>query len=149
MPSIKIALEISEAIIKESPAAAKLAEEVGSMVGGAAKQLRHVLEKKADSSGWHQARTIAAVEVKFMNWDVVEVKVEAPLSLHVRFLDGTSGKVRFHLSFLTGVFQALKDQNLFEQVHIDSGVVAWPGDLDLAPDAMYSEIKQHGEWLLR
>jgi hypothetical protein len=87
-----------------------------------------------------------------MNWDVVEVKVEAPLSLYVRFLDGTNGKVRFDASYLTGVFQALqalKDQNLFEQVHIDSGVVAWPGDLDLAPDAMYNEIKRHGEWILR
>jgi hypothetical protein len=84
-----------------------------------------------------------------MKWDVVEVKVEAPLSLYVRFSDGTNGKVRFDQSYLTGVFQALNDQTLFDQVHIDSGVVAWPGDLDLAPDAMYSAIKQHGELVLR
>jgi len=84
-----------------------------------------------------------------MNWDVVEVKVEAPLSLHVRFHDGTKGKVRFEPSYLTGVFKALQDQQVFEQVHIDGGAVAWPGELDLAPDAMYSAIKSQGEWILR
>jgi hypothetical protein len=26
--------------------------------------------------------------------------------------------------------------------------MAWPGDLDLAPDAMYAEIKKNGEWIL-
>lgn len=83
-----------------------------------------------------------------MNWDVVEVKVEAPLSLQVRFQDGTKGKVRFERSYLTGVFKALQDQAVFEQVHIDGGAVAWPGELDLAPDAMYSVIKSQGEWVL-
>lgn len=24
----------------------------------------------------------------------------------------------------------------------------WPGDIDLAPDAMYAEIKAHGRWRL-
>ncbi len=84
-----------------------------------------------------------------MNWDVVEVKVEAPLSLHVCFQDGTKGKVRFEPSYLTGVFRVLQDQKVFEQVHIDGGAVAWPGELDLAPDAMYSAIKSQGEWILR
>ena len=27
-----------------------------------------------------------------------------------------------------------------EQVFIDSGAVAWPGEIDLAPDAMHAEI---------
>ena len=28
----------------------------------------------------------------------------------------------------------------FEQVIIDRGGVAWPGEIDLAPDAMYAQI---------
>jgi hypothetical protein len=84
-----------------------------------------------------------------MYWDVIEVKVEAPLSLQVRFFDGTRGKVRFEQSYLTGVFQALKDSSVFEQAHVDGGAVVWPGELDLAPDAMYREIKARGEWILR
>lgn len=84
-----------------------------------------------------------------MNRDVVEVKVEAPLSLHVRFHDGTKGEVHFEPSYLTAAFRVLKDQQVFEQVHIDGGAVAWPGELNLAPDAMYSAIKSEGEWILR
>lgn len=82
-------------------------------------------------------------------WDVIEVKPEPPLTLHVRFEDGLSGKVRFESSHLTGVFESLKNPNIFAQVHVDGGAVAWPGDVDLAPDAMYDEIKSNGEWVLR
>lgn len=84
-----------------------------------------------------------------MEWDVVEVKPQAPLALHVKFADGTSGSVRFEASHLTGVFEALKDPSVFNRVYVESGAVLWPGDLDLAPDAMYREIKLHGEWVLR
>ena len=84
-----------------------------------------------------------------MKWDVIEVQPIAPLALRVRFEDGTSGPVRFAESHLTGVFEALKDPSLFERVHVQDGAVAWPGDIDLAPDAMYAAIKQQGEWVLR
>jgi hypothetical protein len=47
-----------------------------------------------------------------------------------------------------GVFAQLADFALFAQVLVEHGAVTWPGDLDLAPDAMYSEIKSHGEWIL-
>jgi hypothetical protein len=72
-----------------------------------------------------------------------------PLALQVKFQDGTIGKVRFENSHLTGVFQALKNTAIFDQVHINNGAIAWPGDIDLAPDAMYAQIQSHGEWILR
>jgi Protein of unknown function (DUF2442) len=84
-----------------------------------------------------------------MEWDVIEVKTIAPLALSVQFADGTVGKVQFEQSHLTGVFEALKDPVVFQQAHIEEGVVAWPGDLDLAPDAMYQAIKSDGVWVLR
>lgn len=84
-----------------------------------------------------------------MKWDVVDVKPIAPLAIRVQFEDGLVGKVQFEQSHLTGVFAALKDPIVFQQAHIDGGAVAWPGDLDLAPDAMYQEIQSHGEWVLR
>jgi 4-amino-4-deoxy-L-arabinose transferase-like glycosyltransferase len=34
----------------------------------------------------------------------------------------------------------LADAQFFEQVLIDCGAVAWPGEIDLAPDAMYAQI---------
>lgn len=84
-----------------------------------------------------------------MHWDVIAVQARPPLGLAVRFADGTSGTVRFEPTHLTGVFAALKDPETFAQVFVDHGAVAWPGDIDLAPDAMYMEIKRHGEWVLR
>ncbi len=84
-----------------------------------------------------------------MNWDVIDVKAIEPLALQVKFEDGTIGKVRFENSHLTGVFEALKNPATFNQVHIDNGAFAWPGDIDLAPDAMYAQIQSHGEWILR
>ncbi len=84
-----------------------------------------------------------------VNWDVVEVKPIAPLALQVTFADGTAGQVRFEPSHLTGVFEALKSPGVFAQAHIDNGAVAWPGNLDLAPDAMYEQIRLNGEWVLR
>ena len=34
----------------------------------------------------------------------------------------------------------LLDVQFFEKVFIDEGAVAWPGEIDLAPDAMYAEV---------
>jgi hypothetical protein len=83
-----------------------------------------------------------------MYWDVLEVKVIEYLTLQVSFQDGTSGLVIFKPEHLTGVFELLKDEQFFSKVFIDNGVVSWPGEIDLAPDAMYREIKQHGQWVL-
>ena len=84
-----------------------------------------------------------------MEYDVVEVQAVTPMALQVRFSDGTAGRVRFEPTHLTGVFEALKDPIVFAQARVEAGAVTWPGDLDLAPDAMYAEIKSHGEWVLR
>ena len=84
-----------------------------------------------------------------MNWNVVSVKPISPLAIAVRFEDGTEGQVRFELSHLSGVFEELKAPEVFRQARIEDGAVTWPGEIDLAPDAMYREIKRSGEWVLR
>jgi hypothetical protein len=84
-----------------------------------------------------------------MNWDVVSVQPTSPLELSVRFEDGTEGKVRFESSHMSGVFEALKAPDFFCQARVEEGAVTWPGEIDLAPDAMYREIKRFGEWVLR
>jgi hypothetical protein len=84
-----------------------------------------------------------------MNWDVVAVEPVSTLVLAVRFEDGTEGNVRFEASHLSGVFEALKAPEVFRQARVEGGAVTWPGEIDLAPDAMYREIKKSGEWVLR
>jgi Protein of unknown function (DUF2442) len=84
-------------------------------------------------------------------WRVAKVAVLPDLRLRVRFNDGTEGVVdlaAFVRSAAAGVFAALRDENVFAQARIEIGAVTWPGGIDLAPDAMYRAIKQHGTWVM-
>lgn len=84
-------------------------------------------------------------------WRVAEVEALPGWRLRVRHNDGVAGTVDMSAmvhSPRAGVFAALRDVELFNQVFLDLGAVAWPGELDLAPDAMHDEIAAHGEWIL-
>jgi hypothetical protein len=47
-----------------------------------------------------------------------------------------------------GIFAELRNPTLFAQAYVEYEVVTWPGEIDLAPDAMYDEIKKQGRWVL-
>ena len=79
---------------------------------------------------------------------VVAVQVLDHLRLSVRFRDGLTGEVILKESHLRGVFEALRDPAVFAQVSCEEGFVEWPGEIDLAPDAMHDEIRAHGQWIL-
>jgi hypothetical protein len=81
-------------------------------------------------------------------YQVVDVAAVGNRRLAVRFADGLSGEIEFRESFFHGVFQPIKDPDLFAQVTCSQGFVEWPGDLDLAPDAMYAAIKAYGRWVM-
>ena len=87
-----------------------------------------------------------------MPWRVVEAQALPGYKLRVRFMDGLAGLV--DLSALVqspraGVFAPLADPVRFAQASVQHGAVTWPGELDLAPDAMYTAIKKDGEWVLQ
>lgn len=75
-----------------------------------------------------------------MYWDIVKAVPKANYSLFVRFKDGLEGLVHLRPEQLTGVLEPLRDERFFEQAFIDDGAVTWPGEIDLAPDAMYAEV---------
>lgn len=82
-------------------------------------------------------------------WRVNEVRVIDDYAVWVRFVDGLEGVVRFLPGFFRGVFSHLIDPAQFRQVAVVGGAVTWPGELDLAPDAMHEEIKRRGgEWVV-
>ncbi len=84
--------------------------------------------------------------------DVAEVMPLEGFRLHVRFHDGVKGEVdmgAFIHSPSAGVFADLADPARFAQVYVEYGAVTWPGELDLAPDAMYTELKKNGKWTLK
>lgn len=86
-----------------------------------------------------------------MPWLVTEVTCLPGYRLFVRFEDGLAGTVDMAgliASTEAGVFANLRDPAVFEQARLEYGAVTWPGELDLAPDAMHEEIRQNGEWKL-
>jgi hypothetical protein len=97
----------------------------------------------------NRAAEVTSAIVVSSPWSVRGVRALPGFRLAVDFADGTNGVVDASgliLSPNAGVFSRLRDPILFEQVYISFGAVTWPGNLDLAPDAMYDEIKAHGEW---
>jgi hypothetical protein len=63
-------------------------------------------------------------------WRVEHVEPLDGYCLRVQFQDGTIGTVD-----LAGLVHSA-----------DAGVVTWPGEIDLAPDAMHRAIRDHGEY---
>lgn len=81
-------------------------------------------------------------------WHVTRVEPVGPLRLAVQFVDGTSGHAQLAPTALEGVFAPLRDPEMFAQVHVADGAVTWPGEIDLAPDAMHDAIAATGEYVL-
>jgi hypothetical protein len=86
-----------------------------------------------------------------MPWRVRAVRALPGYRLHVEFRDGLQGTVDMGAlvkSSSAGVFAQLADEQRFRAVYLEYGAVTWPGEIDLAPDAMYAEIRKSGEWVL-
>jgi len=82
-------------------------------------------------------------------WRLEDVAPLPGYQLRVRFMDGVEGLIDMSglvFSDEAGVFASLRDPAVFEQVYIELGAATWPGEIDLAPDAMYEEIKLRGKW---
>lgn len=104
------------------------------------------------------AETDRAVEVvppvePLASWRVREFQIVEHGVLTIRFVDGAEGTVDMR-AFLNSdkvvgtVFEALRDGALFSQAELHLGALDWPGEIDLAPDAMYDEIRANGTWVL-
>ena len=82
-------------------------------------------------------------------YDVTEVQVLPGYKLWVLFADGLNGTVDLSERLEGPTFGPLRDEALFSQAYIEHGTVVWPNGADLAPDAMYDEIKKSGCWVVR
>jgi hypothetical protein len=86
-------------------------------------------------------------------WRVISVTALPDARLRATFVDGTAGEVHMK-RFLSSpsvdgtIFEQLRDAAVFAQAKVVLGAVQWPNGADLAPDAMYDAIREHGEWIL-
>ena len=78
--------------------------------------------------------------------DISGVEVVADHCLRLTFADGTVGDVDFGAQEWRGVLEPLADPAFFARVFVDaeSGTIAWPGQLDLAPEPLYEQARQNG-----
>jgi hypothetical protein len=86
-------------------------------------------------------------------WRVMRVVALSEARLHLTFVGGTAGEVEMQAFLVraevTGtVFEALRDPLRFGTATVVLGAVSWPSGADLAPDAMYDAIREHGRWIL-
>lgn len=76
---------------------------------------------------------------------IASVKEVEPLEnfqLRVQFEDGVSGVIDVSERLHGPVFEPLKDPDVFSKVDVDEfGAICWPNGADLAPDAIYEELK--------
>ena len=103
--------------------------------------------RKTSSTEKNNALRISCIA----EWRLIKVKPLANYKLEVEFIDGTHGFVEMEnrvTSKNAGVFAVLRNVDLFNQVYLEYGVVTWPGEIDLSPDAMHNEIKLYGKWVL-
>jgi hypothetical protein len=76
------------------------------------------------------------------------VAVEARPDYHVwlKFEDGLEGELSLAYLVGQGVFGSWVDEAKFRRVFVDaeSGTIAWPGGVDLAPDALHRRLTEAG-----
>ena len=79
--------------------------------------------------------------------NVIRVEPRGGYRLFLQFSDGTEGERDFsHLMKSNGpMIQPLKNPEYFARVFLDLGAPTWPNGFDMAPDALYEDMRQAGE----
>lgn len=101
----------------------------------------------------HRTPEVEPVIKHTVPWRVTSVTALPDARLHVVFVDGTTGQVHMQ-QFLSDpkldgtIFGPLRNPVRFAQARVVLGAVQWPNGADLAPDAMYDAIREHGQWVV-
>jgi hypothetical protein len=77
-----------------------------------------------------------------MLFRIKEVEARPAYKLWVRFEDDVEGEVDLSALVGKGVFKQWEDPKEFMKVYLDpqTGAPSWPGELDIAPDALYRDL---------
>jgi hypothetical protein len=77
-----------------------------------------------------------------MYMDVISARYVSDYKIELTFENGRSGVVDF-MKFIAqgGVFRRLSDFDFFKrfQVNEELGIITWNGEIDVAPETLYSE----------
>lgn len=82
-------------------------------------------------------------------WRIRAVNVLPGYRLSITCNDGTSGIVDMSVlvnSPNAGIYAALESTELFQQVSIEHGALAWPNGADIDPAWAHEEVSQNKIW---
>lgn len=74
-----------------------------------------------------------------MYYDVTSVKPMEGYHLDLSFEDGKRGTFDMSKYLSLPAFKPLRAKALFSRAFVDEGTVAWPGDIDIAPEHLWSK----------
>ncbi len=74
-------------------------------------------------------------------WKMTKLKVLPGHRLQVTFADGLSGIVDLSKDKFDGILAPLAGDAYFAKARLEDGVVTWPNGAEIAPDAMYDEVR--------
>lgn len=79
-----------------------------------------------------------------MHYDVVEARHVRNYIVWLRFRDGRHGEIDLEPALRGPVFEPLKDVGSFRQlfVHPEFATLAWPNNVDMAPETLYAGVAQ-------
>ena len=71
--------------------------------------------------------------------DVIRVVPQPSYRLLLEFENHEKRLFDMSPYLVIGVFRNLNDASLFKAARIEGGTVAWPGEIDIAPETLYLE----------
>lgn len=74
-------------------------------------------------------------------WDVLTVSAEAGHILILEFENGEKRQFDMQPYLDKKPFNRLKDSPVFGLAYVAHGTVVWPGNIDIAPDTLYSRSR--------
>ena len=73
--------------------------------------------------------------------DVVAVQIEAPYQLLLTFENGETRRFDMAPLLMRKPYLSLADPARFAQTQVVAGTVAWPGEIDIAPETLYQRSR--------
>ena len=81
------------------------------------------------------------------DYDIVEASIVRYGVVMLTFADGLSGEVEILQRMWGPVFERARTKEGFAEMYLDAEAhtIAWPGEVDLAPDTLYERVRT-GVW---
>ena len=65
--------------------------------------------------------------------------------VHVAFADGTDGTFDLAPYLCYPCYAPLRDRDVFAQVSASHGTLSWPGDIDISPEAVWTDATREAK----